>query len=143
MSAPHNPTSRRAVLGAAAATAVVGLTACATYGGKKEPATTSGPINLGSTSAIPVGGGKIFSAQGVVVTQPTAGTFKAFTTICTHQGCPVTSVANGTINCPCHGSQYAIADGAVVTAATGLTKATQQPLPSKTITVTRDQITVS
>ena len=47
------------------------------------------------------------------MTQPTAGTFKAFSAICTHQGCMVGEVADGTIICPCHGSQFTIADGSV------------------------------
>ena len=50
----------------------------------------------------------------LVITQPKAGTFKAFSAICTHQGCTVSTVENGTINCPCHGSEFAIADGSVV-----------------------------
>jgi len=48
-----------------------------------------------------------------VVTQPVSGTFKAFSATCTHQGCAVSEVANGTINCPCHGSRFAVADGSV------------------------------
>ncbi|WP_406509549.1 Rieske (2Fe-2S) protein [Streptomyces sp. NBC_00212] len=68
---------------------------------------------LGKTSDIPQGGGKIFAAQGVVVTQPTAGQFKAFSAKCTHQGCAVSSVSGGTINCPCHGSKFDVADGSV------------------------------
>jgi Rieske Fe-S protein len=68
---------------------------------------------LASASEIPVGGGKIFKDKDVVVTQPTAGQFKAFSATCTHQGCPVNSVANGTINCPCHGSKFSVADGSV------------------------------
>lgn len=68
---------------------------------------------LGKTADIPVGSGKIFADQKVVVTQPTAGDFKAFSAICTHQGCAVSEVADGTINCPCHGSKYHIADGSV------------------------------
>ncbi|MGW2817155.1 Rieske (2Fe-2S) protein [Streptomyces sp. NPDC001415] len=68
---------------------------------------------LGRTSDIPQGGGKIFAAQGVVVTQPTAGQFKAFSAKCTHQGCAVSSVSGGTINCPCHGSKFDVADGSV------------------------------
>ena len=62
---------------------------------------------------IPVGGGKVFDAAKVVVTQPKAGEFKAFSAICTHKGCTVASVANGTINCPCHGSMYDMATGQV------------------------------
>jgi Rieske Fe-S protein len=73
-----------------------------------------GSAVLATTSEIPVGGGKVLTAQKVVVTQPTADSFKAFTAICTHQGCIVDAVANGTIDCPCHGSRYSIKDGSVV-----------------------------
>ena len=60
-----------------------------------------------------MGGGKIFADQKVVVTQPTSGDFKAFSAVCTHQGCVVSGVADGTINCACHGSEFDIATGAV------------------------------
>lgn len=66
-----------------------------------------------ATSEVPVGGGVIEGE--VVITQPTEGEFKAFTAICTHQGCLVGDVAEGTINCPCHASQFSIEDGSVVT----------------------------
>ena len=69
---------------------------------------------LATTSEIPVGSGKIFTAEKVVVTQPTSGDFKAFSAVCTHMGCIVSQISNGTIDCPCHGSQYSIKDGAVV-----------------------------
>jgi Rieske Fe-S protein len=69
---------------------------------------------LATTSEIPVGGGKIFASDKIVVTQPTAGTFKGFSAICTHMQCTVDQVANGTIDCPCHGSQFSIKDGSVV-----------------------------
>lgn len=75
--------------------------------------TAAAPQGLTATSAIPVGGGMVFKAQKVVVTQPTSGEFKCFTAVCTHQGCLVGSVADGLITCPCHGSQYHIADGSV------------------------------
>ena len=52
--------------------------------------------------------------MNIVITQPQPGSFRAFTAICTHQGCIVSSVSNGTINCPCHGSKYSIKDGSVV-----------------------------
>jgi Rieske Fe-S protein len=48
-----------------------------------------------------------------VVTQPTQGAFKAFTAVCTHQGCTVGSVSNGLIKCDCHGSEFKITDGSV------------------------------
>ncbi|WP_030263833.1 Rieske (2Fe-2S) protein [Streptomyces violens] len=76
-------------------------------------ATGGGAKALAKTSEIPAGGGKIFKAQKVVVTQPEKGDFKAFSAICRHAGCLVADVSDGTINCRCHGSKYAIADGSV------------------------------
>jgi len=60
---------------------------------------------LATTDEIEVGGGTIFSDRQVVVTQPTEGEFKGFSSICTHQGCPVTP-NGGKLNCPCHGSVF-------------------------------------
>lgn len=68
---------------------------------------------LVATAAVPVGAGVILEDRKIVVTQPTEGTFKAFTAVCTHQGCTVGSVKNGTITCPCHGSAFSAADGSV------------------------------
>ncbi len=48
----------------------------------------------------------------VVLTQPVAGDFKGFSNICTHTGCTLNEVADGTINCPCHGSKFNL-DGTV------------------------------
>jgi Rieske Fe-S protein len=89
------------------------------------------------TSEIPVGGGRIFPSQGFVVTQPTAGQFKAFSSVCTHQGCPVTQIERGTIVCTCHGSQYSIKDGSVEGGPA------PRPLPEKTVTVTGSTLTVT
>ncbi|MGW5198744.1 Rieske (2Fe-2S) protein [Streptomyces spiralis] len=69
--------------------------------------------DLTSTRDIPEGGGKVFAEQKVVVTQPAKGRFKAFSAVCTHQGCTVAKVAEGTIDCPCHGSRFRITDGSV------------------------------
>lgn len=68
---------------------------------------------LAAAADVPVGGGLIFAMAGVVVTQPTEGTFKGFSSACTHQGCPVSEVADGTINCNCHNSKFSVADGSV------------------------------
>lgn len=102
--------------GAASAAAALVATGCSTY----SPAPASPPNggqaasgDLGPASAIPVGGGKVFSTQRVVVTQPSAGTFKAFSAVCTHQGCTVNSVSGGNIICPCHGSEFSATDGSV------------------------------
>ncbi|MFI5632048.1 Rieske (2Fe-2S) protein [Streptomyces sp. NPDC051664] len=97
-------------------------------------ATGDGGNVLAKTADIPEGGGKIFADQGVVVTQPKAGEFKAFSSKCTHRGCAVTSVSDGTINCPCHGSKFDAATGDVSGGPA------TEPLPAATITVKGDSI---
>jgi Rieske Fe-S protein len=92
---------------------------------------------LTSTSEIEVGGGEIFADQEVVVTQPSAGEFKCFTAVCSHQGCLVSSVSDGTINCDCHGSQYSIEDGSVITGPATF------PLAEEKITVSGDSISLA
>jgi Rieske Fe-S protein len=71
------------------------------------------PTKLTATSAVPVGGGRIFTTAQVAVTQPTAGTFVGLSAICTHAGCIVDTISDGQIFCPCHGSGYSITDGHV------------------------------
>ncbi|MGW8768744.1 Rieske (2Fe-2S) protein [Streptomyces sp. NPDC055815] len=100
-------------------------------------ATSSGPAPLARTSEIPVGGGTVFAEQKVVVTQPAAGEFKAFSAICTHQGCTVNKVADGTIDCPCHGSKYRVADGSVAAGPA------PRPLPAERIIVSGETITLA
>ena len=99
------------------------------------PATTgaSGTL-LGQASDIPVGGGKVFTDAKVVVTQPTKGVFKAFSAVCTHVGCLCNQVADGTIDCPCHGSKFTISTGAVVAGPA------PSPLAAAPITVTGGKI---
>ena len=89
---------------------------------------------LATTSEIPVGSGKIFTSEKVVVTQPNSGDFKAFSAVCTHMGCIVSTISNGTIDCPCHGSQYSIATGDVVAGPA------PRPLPAKQIRVSGGSI---
>ncbi|MBM9509169.1 Rieske (2Fe-2S) protein [Streptomyces sp. KK5PA1] len=110
----------------------------ATPGGSTtSSAASGGGTALAKTSDIPVGGGKIFADQKVVVTQPTAGQFKCFSAICTHQGCTVGDVSGGTINCPCHGSKFHVADGSVANGPA------VSPLPPKQVSVSGDQITLA
>ncbi|QNP73951.1 Rieske (2Fe-2S) protein [Streptomyces roseirectus] len=165
-SAPLNSVSgpaRRAVVTAAGAAGLaVALTACGssdddssaatgsngsgtTGSTGSSPSTASGGTTggaaggnaLAATADIPEGGGKVFESQKVVVTQPTAGTYKAFSAVCTHQGCAVKSVADGVINCPCHQSNFSIEDGSVKSGPA------KKPLPAVNITVTGDSITLA
>ncbi|MBZ5739998.1 Rieske (2Fe-2S) protein [Nocardioides mangrovi] len=80
-----------------------------------ESTSSQAADGLVATADVPVGGGTILTAEKLVVTQPSKGDFKCFTAVCTHQGCVVSSVSDGTINCGCHGSQFSIEDGSVVT----------------------------
>jgi Rieske Fe-S protein len=108
-------TRRHAITGAAAVgIGVPLLAACGGgNGGSDQPAPAAGQ-KLGPASDVPVGGGHIYADQQVVVTQPSEGSFKGFSAVCTHAGCLVATVDNGTINCTCHGSRFSIADGSVV-----------------------------
>ncbi|MFE0458584.1 Rieske (2Fe-2S) protein [Kitasatospora sp. NPDC058965] len=94
----------------------------------------SGGTVLGKAADVPVGGGTVYPAAKLVVTQPQAGTFKAFSAVCTHRGCTVGTVANGLISCPCHGSTFKAEDGSV---AHGPATA---PLAPATVTVRDGQL---
>jgi Rieske Fe-S protein len=89
---------------------------------------------LGAASDIPVGGGAIYTAAKVVVTQPASGQYKAFSAVCTHVGCLVNKVTSGTIDCPCHGSEFKITNGAVVAGPA------PSPLPARQIKIVDDQV---
>ncbi|WP_162795379.1 Rieske (2Fe-2S) protein, partial [Nonomuraea lactucae] len=98
---------------------------------------SSGGGALAKTSDIPVGGGKVFKKRKVVVTQPTAGDFKAFSALCPHQGCAVTGVADGLIDCVCHNSKFKIEDGSVTEGPA------KESLREVGITVDGDRITLA
>ncbi|MER5398426.1 Rieske (2Fe-2S) protein [Streptomyces sp. NPDC002599] len=128
--------TRRTVILAAGTSAL--LAGCSEYGDKnsssdESPKASSGQ-QLATTSDIPVGGGTVFKDQKVVVTQPAKGDFKAFSAVCTHQGCLVDKVADGTIDCPCHGSKFGVEDGAVKAGPA------PRPLPAEKITVQGNSI---
>ncbi|MDX3058800.1 Rieske (2Fe-2S) protein [Streptomyces sp. NE06-03E] len=120
---------RRTVLSAGAAALVTGCGSSGGGGGGESSPPASGGAELTRTSEIPVGGGTIFEDRKIVVTQPAAGEFKAFSAVCTHAGCIVSSVADGTIDCACHGSRFSVEDGAVEQGPA------TRPLPAERITV--------
>ncbi|WP_030544703.1 Rieske (2Fe-2S) protein [Streptomyces albus] len=103
-------------------------------GGEAGGEVAGGGTELAKTADIPEGGGKVFPDQKVVVTQPTAGEFKAFSATCTHQGCAVKDVTDGLINCPCHGAKYSALDGSVKGGPA------PKPLPPAKITVQGDSV---
>jgi Rieske Fe-S protein len=147
------PSRRTALAAVGAAGLAVALTACSSSddsssdsSGSSDTSSSSGSstaqgdaggTELAKTSDIPEGGGKIFASQGVVVTQPTAGTYKAFSSKCTHQGCAVSGISNGVITCPCHKSEFSATDGSVKKGPA------TQPLPAEKITVSGDSITLA
>ncbi len=143
---------RRRALSGSAAVAIGAPLLAACGGGSDSTATdpsTSGDAGassgsgaasgaaLASTGDVPVGGCFVVSASQVVVTQPTAGDFKAFSAVCTHQGCLVKTSSEGDIPCPCHGSKFSLEDGSVLSGPAGA------PLPPVEIAVDGDSITVA
>ncbi len=128
--------TRRAAFAVAAGGCALALAGCSSYGDDAAAVVSAAPSpeatddggatgapedeeegggaaeSIAAVSKVPVGGGLILKKQGIVLTQPTKGKIKAFSTTCTHAGCAVNDVADGSIVCPCHGSKFAIADGA-------------------------------
>jgi Rieske Fe-S protein len=97
--------------------------------------TPSAAAALATTSSVPVGGCFVNADAKVVVTQPTEGDFKAFSAVCTHQGCLVESSSDGEIPCPCHLSHFSLDDGSPISGPAS------SPLAPVEITVDGDSIT--
>ena len=139
---------RQVLIGGSALAAVGALAAC---GGSDEPtaaqttpagdaSSQTAPADGGaapglSTDEVPVGGGVILAEQKVVVVQPEAGAFAAFTAVCPHQGCLVTSVEANEIICACHDSRFSSTDGSVIRGPA------QEGLAAAAISVDGSQIT--
>lgn len=155
--------SRRVVLaGVGAAGVTVVAAACSSYGDsdttEAAPATPSATATtaaatepsaaattggtavdanaLAQVGDIPVGGGKIYASQGVVLTQPTAGTIKAYSVVCPHAGCKCDKITE-TIDCPCHGSKFSLKDGSRTAGPA------QKGLEEKQVTVSGTNITLA
>ena len=93
-----------------------------------------GVAALVAASEVPVSGGVVLGEQGVVVTQPSDGQFRGFSSTCTHQGCTLARVDDGLIQCDCHGSRFSIEDGTVANGPA------TQPLPEVAVTLDGDQV---
>ncbi|WP_405610116.1 Rieske (2Fe-2S) protein [Streptomyces sp. NBC_00076] len=142
------PSRRTVVASLGAAGLAVALTACGSdddaSGSSTEQGADTGTGGAGAgtgagaalakTSDIPEGGGKVFSDEKVVVSQPKAGDYKAFSTICTHRDCPMTDLKDDVLSCSCHGSQFSVTDGSVKKGPA------TEPLAAKQITVDGDSI---
>ncbi|WP_069773204.1 MULTISPECIES: Rieske (2Fe-2S) protein [unclassified Streptomyces] len=136
------PATRRTVLLATGGAAAALTAACSKYGdngssSSDKSSNAAAGQELTKTADIPVGGGKIFADEKVVVTQPTKGDFKAFSAVCTHQGCTVSDISDGIIHCPCHQSEFRITDGSVAGGPA------PRPLPAEKITVARGSISLA
>ncbi|WP_369167622.1 Rieske (2Fe-2S) protein [Streptomyces sp. R28] len=152
------PSRRTVVAAVGAAGLAVALTACGSDDDASGSSTEQGAVGGGATTEasagssgeagaggaalaktadIPEGSGKVFSDEKVVVSQPTAGDYKAFSTICTHRQCPMTDLQGDTITCACHKSQFSVLDGSVKKGPA------TEPLEAKQISVAGDSITLA
>ncbi|MBC9731745.1 Rieske (2Fe-2S) protein [Nocardioides marmotae] len=154
---PLDPLTRRRALTGAAGIGIA-LPVLAACGGDDEGATATDPASKGSsgsggagagsgdtgggaealaaTGDIEVGRGAIYPNEEVVVTQPSEGEFKAFSIVCSHQGCAVSEVSEDGIVCPCHNSIFSISDGSPQTGPA------TAPLQERAISVEDGQITL-
>ncbi|MFI0986818.1 Rieske (2Fe-2S) protein [Streptomyces exfoliatus] len=129
--------ARRTVVAAAGGAGLAAaLTACGGGGTDDEGPAPEGGGTLARTGDIPVGGGKVLADKGLVITQPKAGEFLAFSSKCTHAGCAVSSVKDGVIVCPCHQSHFDITDGSVKSGPA------PAPLPPEPIQVVGEEISL-
>ncbi len=140
----HSSTARRPAtsqVGSSASTRA-GQTPPPSSPATSPPSSTGRGIAIGSASAIPVGGAATFtdptSGGAAFVVQPRAGQFKAFSAICTHQGCTVGYSRSGNqFSCPCHGATFDAATGSV------LRGPAQDPLPAINVSVRSGQVYVT
>lgn len=110
--------SRRRALGVGAAGAAgLTLAGCANSGSFDPQRSTSASLSgtLIPLDQVPVGGvaSLIIDRKPAFVARPTSDTVRAFSAICTHQGCTVVAAGDQLI-CPCHGSHYELLTGTVL-----------------------------
>jgi len=146
---------RQVLLASAAGVAMAGLAACSdsdeSLPTTEKPASStpsSGSVNkvVAKTTDVPVGSVYKFtdpnSGIPAYILQPAAGTFIAYSSICTHQGCIVDAYpdASGFV-CACHGAKYDSATGAPDE--TTSKNLTATPLAKIALSIEGDQISVA
>jgi thiosulfate dehydrogenase [quinone] large subunit len=120
-----------ATLGVVATGALAGIDAAVGHAAsstadRSKKASTAGPsqttpssrTKIASAASVPVGSAFAFtdpqSGQPAFVVHEPSGAFAAFSAVCTHAGCTVSfDGTNAQFVCPCHGSIYNAATGAV------------------------------
>ncbi|MEV8021508.1 Rieske (2Fe-2S) protein [Streptomyces sp. NPDC086554] len=112
------PPARRTVLRAAALVpaAGFGITACSSSDdeGRSNRSAPTAPVDLGKSDDITVGASKLYKDENVVVSRISDDEYKAFSTICTHERCPINKLEGHKLTCPCHGSQFDATNGKVL-----------------------------
>lgn len=93
---------------------------------------------IAAVSDVPVGGSTEAEVEGemILLSQPKKGEIKAFSSVCTHQGCAV-KPDGAELHCPCHNSVYDAATGEVVSGPA------PEPLPSVPVKVNGNKIVAS
>ncbi|MFE7636482.1 Rieske 2Fe-2S domain-containing protein [Kitasatospora sp. NPDC057518] len=103
------------------------------------PAATA-PAPAVPAASVPVGGSAQVkdpaTGDAVYIVQPKAGQYCAFSAVCTHAGCAVDAPKNGQLYCPCHGSRFDAATGAVVNGPA------VKPLPRYAVSKDGDRLTL-
>lgn len=147
-------TSRRAlggVLGLGAALPVLAACTVGSSSGSESDSGSGGGEDSGGgdsgsggdsglsvpASEVPSGGGVILDEEELVLTQPSDGEYRAFSGICTHQGCLVSQVTPDGIQCSCHNSLFSLEDGSV------LSGPADGPLAERSVTVDGEDLTVT
>jgi Rieske Fe-S protein len=97
----------------------------------------TGGQRLAALDQVPAGGGLVLTKRQIVLTRGAGGAVHAFSAVCTHQGCVVSSVTDGGIDCPCHGSRFDASTGAVVTGPA------TRPLPTIAVVVRGNDVYTS
>ena len=147
---------RRQVLTAGAAgVAIASLAACSSSTGSTGPTEeelasstpSSGPASKVVATAADVPVGSVFkftdpnSGMPAYLMQPAAGTFLAYSSKCTHQGCVVEAYPDASgFACACHGAKY---DSTGTPDESTSKNLTATPLAKIALTVTGDEISVA